>query len=97
MVVALADEALVKAALRSRAQDLQRSGGLPKLVSLKHVAQDASRSAERELISKVLSRTNWNRKRAAQELQISYKALLYKLKQTGLHNGAGSRGGEHEK
>ena len=43
----------------------------------------ASREAEKELILKVLTRTRWNRRRAAQELQISYKALLYKLKQIG--------------
>jgi two-component system response regulator AtoC len=54
--------------------------------SLKQAARAASLQAERELILKVLSRTRWNRKRAAQELQISYKALLYKLKQTGLDN-----------
>jgi two-component system response regulator AtoC len=52
--------------------------------SLKQAARAASLQAERELILKVLARTRWNRKRAAQELQISYKALLYKLKQTGL-------------
>ena len=52
--------------------------------SLKQAARAASRQAERELILKVLGRTKWNRKRAAEELQISYKALLYKLKQVGL-------------
>jgi DNA-binding NtrC family response regulator len=52
-------------------------------VSLKEAAKAASREAERELILKVLTRTRWNRRRAAQELQISYKALLYKLKQIG--------------
>jgi DNA-binding NtrC family response regulator len=31
----------------------------------------------------VLTRTRWNRRRAAEELKISYKALLYKLKQIG--------------
>jgi two-component system response regulator AtoC len=31
-----------------------------------------------------LERTRWNRKRTARDLQISYKALLYKLKQLGL-------------
>jgi two-component system response regulator AtoC len=51
--------------------------------SLKETARAASREAERELILKVLTRTRWNRRRAAQELQISYKALLYKLKQIG--------------
>jgi two-component system response regulator AtoC len=51
--------------------------------SLKQAARTASRQAEKELILKVLQHTRWNRKRAAQELQISYKALLYKLKQIG--------------
>lgn len=51
--------------------------------SLKAAARAASREAERELILKALARTRWNRKRAAQELQISYKSLLYKLKQIG--------------
>jgi two-component system response regulator AtoC len=52
--------------------------------SLKVASKAASREAERELILKALSRTRWNRKRAAQELQISYKSLLYKLKQIGM-------------
>jgi len=54
--------------------------------SLKAAARAASRQAERELISRSLTRTHWNRKKAAQELQISYKALLYKLKQLGLED-----------
>lgn len=85
VIVAVGDEALALAALRSRAQEVQHAGGLPKFISLKHAARAASRNAERELMLKVLSRTNWNRKHAAQQLQISYKALLYKLKQNGLH------------
>jgi two-component system response regulator AtoC len=52
-------------------------------VSLKQAARAASRAVEKELILKVLTRTRWNRRRAAEELQISYKALLYKLKQIG--------------
>ena len=52
--------------------------------SLKAAAREASRQAERALILNQLERTHWNRKRAARELQISYKALLYKLKQLGL-------------
>jgi two-component system response regulator AtoC len=59
--------------------------------SLKVAARAASRRAERDLISKALERTHWNRKRAAQELQISYKSLLYKIKQTGLE---GKQGGQ---
>jgi DNA-binding NtrC family response regulator len=59
----------------------KRNGAEP--VSLKQAARAASQRAERELILKVLSKTNWNRKRAAEELRISYKALLYKLREIG--------------
>ena len=58
-------------------------------ISLKEAARAASRQAERELILKALARTRWNRKRAAMELRISYKALLYKLKQIGPEEVAG--------
>jgi len=64
----------------------------PQSFSLKVAARAASRRAERDLISKALERTHWNRKRAAQELQISYKSLLYKIKQTGLEGKQGERG-----
>jgi two-component system response regulator AtoC len=52
--------------------------------SLKEVARTAARQAERELIAKVLQQTRWNRKQAAEILSISYKALLYKIKDSGL-------------
>jgi len=59
-------------------------GTNPKARSLKHAAREASREAERHLILESLERTHWNRKQSARELQISYKALLYKLKQLEL-------------
>jgi DNA-binding NtrC family response regulator len=52
--------------------------------SLKEASREASRHAERGMILKQLERTHWNRKKTARDLQISYKALLYKLKQLGL-------------
>lgn len=64
----------------------------PRSFSLKVAARAASRQAERDLIAKALERTHWNRKRAAQELQISYKSLLYKIKQTGLEGKQKERG-----
>lgn len=80
-IVALGDEALAMGGLRSLLTKSDRNNG--EHVSLKQAAKAASREAEKELILKVLNRTRWNRRRAAQELQISYKALLYKLKQIG--------------
>jgi two-component system response regulator AtoC len=52
--------------------------------SLKDVSRSAAREAERELILKMLQRTRWNRKETAEILGISYKALLYKIKENGL-------------
>jgi two-component system response regulator AtoC len=56
----------------------------PVNVSLKDIARAAAREAERELILRMLTRTRWNRKEAAEILGISYKALLYKIKESGL-------------
>jgi DNA-binding NtrC family response regulator len=53
-------------------------------VSLKDIARQAAMRAEREAISAMLARTNWNKRKAAGRLQISYKALLYKIKDCGL-------------
>jgi two-component system, NtrC family, response regulator AtoC len=58
--------------------------------ALKIAARVASRNKERELILAALERTKWNRKRAARDLQISYKALLYKLKQIGISGSGGA-------
>jgi two-component system, NtrC family, response regulator AtoC len=52
--------------------------------SLKDVSREAARQADRELIAKMLQQTRWNRKEAAEILGISYKALLYKIKENGL-------------
>jgi two-component system response regulator AtoC len=55
--------------------------------TLKEVSKLAQRIAEKELIEKVLGQTRWNRRKAAQILDISYKALLYKIKDCGLNMG----------
>src|SRR4029077_6027905 len=73
---------------RPRAPAVAVNGQPNKARSLKAAAREASRNVERELILNSLERTHWNRKRTARELQISYKALLYKLKQLDI-DGAG--------
>jgi two-component system response regulator AtoC len=52
--------------------------------SLKDIARHAAREAERELIFRTLQQTRWNRREAAEILGISYKALLYKIKEAEL-------------
>jgi len=81
-IMALGDEAVAMGGLRAMLlrPDLGSNGNR---VSLKQASRAASREAEKEIILRALTRTRWNRRRAAEELQISYKALLYKLKQMG--------------
>src|SRR5262249_47313852 len=52
--------------------------------SLKDIGRNAAREAERELIFRTLQHTRWNRREAAEILGISYKALLYKIKEAEL-------------
>jgi two-component system response regulator AtoC len=52
-------------------------------VSLKDIGRTAARAAEQEAMLKALEQTRWNRVKAAKLLQISYRALLYKIKEAG--------------
>jgi two-component system, NtrC family, response regulator AtoC len=59
---------------------VQPGGNIP----LKHLAQQATRRMEHEVILKVLQANHWNRRKTAEALKISYRALLYKVRQAGL-------------
>jgi two-component system, NtrC family, response regulator AtoC len=85
-IIALGDEQLAVSELAMAPSEPRVEVSKPRGHSLKAASRAASREAERELILKMLELTRWNRKRAAQELQISYKSLLYKLKQIGVPN-----------
>jgi two-component system response regulator AtoC len=56
-------------------------------LSLREVGRRAAREAEREALRRVLYQTNWNRKKAARVLEVSYKTLLQKIKECGLGEG----------
>jgi len=56
---------------------------------LKSLARNAKDEAEAEAIARALEETNWNRKQAAALLKISYKALLYKIRQYGIAQAKG--------
>jgi DNA-binding NtrC family response regulator len=66
---------------RAAAAGAESPGGL------KSVARSAKDEAEAEAIARALEQTNWNRKQAAALLKISYKALLYKIRQYGIAQG----------
>lgn len=53
-------------------------------ISLKKITRQAVLDIERKVILKVLQANHWNRKKAARALNISYRALLYKIRDVGL-------------
>jgi DNA-binding NtrC family response regulator len=57
-------------------------------VSLKEIARTAAQAAESGVILLALQQTHWNRVRAAQLLNVSYRTLLNKIKGLGLHPAA---------
>jgi two-component system response regulator AtoC len=64
---------------------------VPKEQGLKALVRGLKDEAETEAIADALEKTNWCRKDAARMLGISYKALLYKMRQFNLDSGRGSR------
>ena len=80
-VVALGQARVAMSELKRVAPAHGKTIELARNESLKVVAKEAARVAERDLILRALERTHWNRKQAARDLQVSYKALLYKIKQ----------------
>jgi two-component system response regulator AtoC len=53
-------------------------------VSLKEISRRAVLEAERDVICRTLEQCRWNRVKTAKALRISYRALLYKMKDMGL-------------
>src|SRR5579863_5602170 len=65
-------------------------------ISLKKVTRQAVRELERKIILKVLQNHHWNRKQAARTLSISYRALLYKIRDAGLPSNRAAKRQEAE-
>ena len=59
-------------------------------VSLKSISKEAVRAVERNVILEALRSNHWNRRKAAEALKISYRALIYKIRDAGF---AGKRKG----
>jgi two-component system response regulator AtoC len=77
----LPDVEMALACLQPRREEARPpAGAAAAAVSLKKLAADAAEQAEREAVGRVLTETRWNRRQAALRLNISYKALLNKLK-----------------
>src|SRR6266852_4805270 len=87
-MIVLGDPLLRRSPLTGGGAPTEDSGGArppkPATLSLKDISRKAALMAEREAILQALEQTQWNRVRAAKLLEISYRALLYKIKDSGL-------------
>jgi two-component system response regulator AtoC len=84
--IILGSEQVMNSDIRQRAPQVEapeqpRAAGP---VQLKVLAREAALAAERTLILRSLEANQWNRRKAARELHISYRALLYKIRDAGL-------------
>jgi two-component system, NtrC family, response regulator AtoC len=85
----LGDEELAISELRTNqrtnGEQREAAGAQPDVAGLKYLARAVKKEAEAAAIAHALEQTNWHRQKAAAMLKISYKALLYKIKQYDLH------------
>jgi two-component system, NtrC family, response regulator AtoC len=54
------------------------------IAPLKSLCKEAIRASEKNIILEALRANRWNRRKAAQELKISYRLLIYKIRDAGL-------------
>ena len=80
-VIFATEEAITSELLGERTRSAADSNPSP---SLRKIARQASLDAQRRVILDVLHANHWNRRLAARELRISYRALLYKIRDTGI-------------
>ena len=87
-MIVLQDPALPRTLVRplrlTARQELAPPFSAMRGLSLKEMSRRAVLEAEREVIWRALERCRWNRVKTAKMLQISYRALLYKIKDMGL-------------
>ena len=90
--VILGSEDVISTDLAPRAQDFFNADiPMDGQISLKKLTRQAVRELERKVILKVLQTHHWNRKQAAKALSISYRALLYKIRDAGLPSNRAAR------
>jgi two-component system response regulator AtoC len=90
--VILGNEEAILGDLRPREVDFFSADiSVDEPISLKKLTRQAVHELERKIILKVLQHHHWNRKQAARALNISYRALLYKIRDAGLPSNRSAR------
>jgi len=89
-VVMGTDDVIVSELLQTNDRDTFPELTFDGPVSLKKLTRQTVRKVEARIILGALHANNWNRKKAARALSISYRALLYKLKEVGIPQRRGA-------
>jgi two-component system response regulator AtoC len=89
-VVMGSDDVILSELLQTNERDPLPEISFDGPVSLKKLTRQTVRKIEARIILSALHANNWNRKKAARALGISYRALLYKLKDVGIPQRRGS-------
>ena len=79
-----AEAKIVQGPVPGRFDQARESSRTVGIIPLKQLAREAVREKERSLIFEALQANQWNRRKAAQALKISYRALIYKIRDAGL-------------
>jgi two-component system response regulator AtoC len=79
-----AEAQIVQGPAAQRVDQARESSRGVGIVPLKQLAREAVREKERSFIVEALQANQWNRRKAAQALKISYRALIYKIRDAGL-------------
>jgi len=96
VVMGTEDVILSELLLQPNERDSVNSLTLDGPVSLKKLTRQTVRKLEARIILNALHANNWNRKKAARSLDISYRALLYKLKEVGIPQRRSTSTAKHE-
>ena len=83
-VILGSEEAFCNELMEKRSTPISYEAAADGTIPLKRIAKQAVLDMERTLILRVLQANHWNRRKTAEVLQISYRALLYKIRQAGL-------------
>jgi DNA-binding NtrC family response regulator len=78
------ENAMIGSELCQDQPDATRSNNLPPAAPVNYSLRVLRAEAESQAISRALKQTGWNRKQAAQLLRISYRGLLYKIRQLNI-------------
>jgi two-component system response regulator AtoC len=91
VILGSADVIRDELAAHSKPEFLNPEINLDGPISLRKLTREVTRELERKVILKALQASHWNRKEAARALRISYRGLLYKIRDADLCPSRSSR------